>query len=92
MLIKYLKLNEKLFSSGDLNIAMKSIELLVEKSKNDIIILDALYQWADNPTAMTAIKRYGYTPNHNLIKSNIEVRYNLEPKEIDEIFKKLNKQ
>lgn len=52
------------------------------------LLLDALYQWATTPTGVTAIKN-GYNPNHELIKENLKIRYNLPPEEAEKIFKGL---
>ncbi|HEC57692.1 MAG TPA: hypothetical protein ENI32_07455 [Candidatus Syntrophoarchaeum butanivorans] len=52
---------------------------LVDKFKDDVVMLDALYQWARNPTSYTAAIRKGCSPDHGLIEGNIEKRYDLDP-------------
>ncbi|RJS73331.1 MAG: hypothetical protein CW694_00840, partial [Candidatus Syntrophoarchaeum sp. WYZ-LMO15] len=58
---------------------------LVDKFKDDVVMLDALYQWASNPTGSTALYD-GYSPNHGLIKLNLAIRYNLDENETGAIY------
>lgn len=60
---------------------------LLNRFKNDCVMLDALYQWAITPTGVTAIRK-GYKPSHKLIKENLKIRYNLTFEEIEKIFKR----
>lgn len=68
----------------------EKIEELLTKFKNDLILLDSFYQWARNTTSRSAIMN-GYLPKHELIKNNIERRYNLDSKKVEEVYGKLVK-
>lgn len=65
---------------------------LLDKVKENPILLDALYQWATNTTSHTAAVTHGVTPNHGLIKSNIMPRYNLTEEKAEEIYNELIKE
>ncbi len=67
-----------------------NIMTLIDNYKDDIIMLDALYQWASNPTSPSAIKR-GFCPDHSLIKSNLEIRYGLSNEESERVYRNLEK-
>ncbi|MEX2703669.1 MAG: ATP-binding protein [Candidatus Freyrarchaeum guaymaensis] len=69
----------------------EKIEKLLNRFKDDLILLDSLYQWASNPTSASAIGN-GCPPKHELIKKNIERRYNLDSKKVEEIHSKLVKE
>lgn len=66
----------------------KKVELLLNKFKDDVIMIDALYQWASNPTAKTAFtnRHYQY---HYEINSNIQKRYLLDNEKATEVRNKL---
>jgi hypothetical protein len=49
-------------------------DTLAKYSDNEIM-LDAFFQWATNPTSMTA--GYGVEENYQYIRKNIEIRYGL---------------
>lgn len=65
----------------------EKIEQLINKFQGDIIMLDALYQWATNPTSPSAVKNNN-PPNHDLIKSNLKIRYELDQEKTEKIYKK----
>jgi len=69
----------------------RKVEYLMDKFKDDPIMLDAIYQWATAPTGITAV-RNGFPPNHGLIKTNLKLRYGLGEKEVEEIYEKLKKE
>lgn len=50
---------------------------LIESVQGDIILTDALYQWANTPTGTTATDN-GKIPKHGLILKNLIVRYGKE--------------
>ena len=50
---------------------------LIDSVQSDIILIDILYQWANTPTGIEALKK-GRVPNHGLIGKNLIVRYELE--------------
>jgi len=52
---------------------IKSINSLTEKYREDLIMLDALNQWATNPTSASA--GYGIKENYSYITMNLRVRY-----------------
>lgn len=54
-------------------------------------MLDALYQWTNTPTGITAIRK-GYRPSHDLIKGNLRIRYNLNFEEAEKIFGKFKEE
>jgi len=53
------------------------------------IMLDALYQWATNPTGSTAAITKGYPPGHRLIKSNLRLRYDLSEEQAEKCYTQL---
>lgn len=65
---------------------MNELLAIIEKFDNNKVILDALYQWSDNPTSMSA--NYGINANKSFIASNLKIRYkNLFDKNtLDEFF------
>jgi len=63
----------------------KAIDFLVEKYSNDFIMLDALNQWAMNPTSASA--GYGIEKNYPCIQQNLKIRY--PNADLDEVMKKL---
>ena len=67
----------------------EAIEELLKKFENDIIMLDAFYQWARNPTSYTAAITRGCSANHELIKENIGKRYHLDSDKAKEIYNRL---
>ena len=67
-----------------------NITSLLDKVKENPILLDAIYQWATAPTGKIAV-RDGFHPNHGLIKSNIIPRYNLTEEKAGEIYSELVK-
>lgn len=68
--------------------ASEKVKRLIGKIGKDIIILDALYQWAATPTGYTAIGN-GFYPDHSLIKGNLKIRYSISNKEAEEIYDRL---
>jgi len=66
----------------------EAIAELLKKFENDIIMLDALYQWASNSTGVTAVRRK-CPPSHKLIEENIKRRYNLDSDKGQYIYNKL---
>jgi len=48
---------------------------LIESVQVDIILTDMLYQWANTPTGTTAAVDKSWTPNHELIKKNLQDRH-----------------
>lgn len=68
-----------------------NITSLLDKVKENPILLDAIYQWATAPTGKIAV-RDGFHPNHGLIKSNIIPRYNLTEEKAGEIYSELVKE
>jgi len=63
------------------------VQFILDKFENEEIMVDAFYQWAINPTSMSA--GYGVSENYPFIQENIKIRYNLSEKEADEYLKKL---
>jgi hypothetical protein len=55
------------------------IQFILDKFDDDVIMVDAFYQWAMNPTSMSA--GYGISENYPYIKENIKIRYNLSEKD-----------
>ena len=51
------------------------VSKIVERHASDELILDALFQWATNPTSMSA--GYGIRENQFYITQNLSVRYGL---------------
>ena len=66
----------------------EAIAEVLKKFENDIIMLDALYQWASNSTGITAVRRK-CPPSHKLIEENIKRRYNLDSDKGQYIYNKL---
>ena len=69
-----------------------NITSLLDKVKENPILLDAIYQWATAPTGSTAVHTHGVPPNHGLIKSNIMSRYDLTEEKAGEIYNELIKE
>jgi len=69
----------------------EKVEQLLNKFKGDIIMLDALYQWANNQTGTTAISRGRYA-DHYPIKKNLAIRYNLSTEKAEEAYNTLKKE
>lgn len=65
------------------------IDSLLKKFSDNIIMLDALYQWATTPTGKTAVEIKGYSPYHGLIEDNLRVRYGEE--EAKAAYERLNR-
>jgi hypothetical protein len=70
----------------------ENITSLLDKVKENPILLDAIYQWATAPTGSTAVHVHGVPPNHGLIKSNIMPRYNRTEEKAGEIYSELIKE
>ena len=68
----------------------EKLDRLLGRYKNNIIKLDALYQWGANPTCVTTI-RNGCPPNHRPIRDNLKTRYNLDDARADNIYNELVK-
>lgn len=72
-----------------------SIEMAIEEKIHDIlrlycndeVMLDAFFQWATNPTSMSA--GYGLEENYPYIKKNLALRYGLSPAEAEKRLKAL---
>ena len=69
-----------------------NITSLLDKVKENPILLDAIYQWATAPTGSTAVHIHGVPPNHGLIKSNIMPRYDRTEEKAGEIYSELIKE
>ncbi len=63
----------------------EKLDRLLGRYINDIIKLDALFQWGSNPTCVTAIRK-GCFPDHSPIKGNLKIRYNLSDTQTDNIY------
>lgn len=61
---------------------------LIESVQGDIVLIDMMYQWANNPTTKTALFDKGGTPDHGLIKKNLQVRYALDKEGANSYFEK----
>lgn len=61
----------------------EKVNKLLEKFKDNIILLDAVYQWADAPTRGIGRR---HPPDHGLIKSNLQIRYGLDEKDAQNIY------
>ena len=59
------------------------VEQLLNKYKNDIVMLDSILQWALNPTPKSS--GYGLEENYEYIMNNLKVTYNLSIEETEEI-------
>jgi hypothetical protein len=66
----------------------KLVFSLVEKYKEDVVMLDALSQWSNNPTSYSA--GYGVAENYEYIRSNLAVRYpNLDRERLSTVLNQL---
>lgn len=63
----------------------EKIHEILGQYRNDEVMLDAFFQWATNPTSMSA--GYGLEENYPYIKKNLALRYGLSPIEAE---KRLN--
>ena len=63
---------------------------MLNNVREDVKLIDAIYQWAVTPTGTTAINK-GHTPYHLFIEQNLKARYSLSDKEAAEIFEKARK-
>lgn len=61
----------------------EKVNKLLEKFKDNIILLDAVYQWAAAPTSGIGRR---HPPDHGLIKSNLQIRYGLDEKDAQNIY------
>jgi len=68
------------------------MEKILDQFENDIMMLDALYQWASNPTSPTAALTRGCSANHELIKNTIKNRYNLDSDKAEEVYNRLTQE
>jgi len=68
----------------------QGIHNFISKYKDDIIALDALYQWAMNPTSMSA--GYGIKENYEFISENLRLRYNLDENVIQKTIAEIESQ
>lgn len=50
-----------------------SLRNLIERYSDDIVMLDAIYMWAQNPTSMSA--GYGVDENYEFIEEALNIRY-----------------
>jgi hypothetical protein len=66
----------------------EKVKSLLTTASRDVIMLDALHQWASAPTGYTAVHR-GFPPDHTLIMSNLMVRYDLSPDAAERIYERL---
>lgn len=71
----------------------EKVQQLLNKFKSNVMMLDALYQWATNPTTKSAIKYIsnGNDP-HSLIEKNIEARYGVLANDARKIYKRLKEE
>ncbi|MEK7281560.1 MAG: hypothetical protein AAB037_04315, partial [Chloroflexota bacterium] len=73
---------------GSIKMMMEEkIHNIVAQYRNDEVMLDALFQWATNPTSMSA--GYGLEENYPYIKKNLALHHNLSPVEADKRLKAL---
>lgn len=70
-----------------MKMAEKIILELIKKYNKDIIMLDALLQWAINPTSMSA--GYGMEENYPYIKQNLKITHQITESEANEVVEKL---
>ncbi len=63
---------------------------LITKYKDDIVALDAIYQWAMNPTSMSA--GYGIKENYEFISENLRLKYNLDENLIQQTIAEIKSQ
>ena len=66
------------------------IRQLLDSVKQDVMLVDAIYQWAVTPTGTTAVNK-GHTPYHAFIEQNLKIRYNLSNEDAVEVFGKARK-
>ncbi len=59
----------------------EEIHSILDQYRNDEVILDAIFQWATNPTSMSA--GYGLEENYPYIKKNLALRHGLTPGEAE---------
>ncbi|RLF68581.1 MAG: hypothetical protein DRN40_07425, partial [Thermoplasmata archaeon] len=88
-ILKLFKAKEWKEWKADTNEYRSDIMKLARKYKDDIKMLDALYQWATNPTSMSAVIHRRRPPSHELIKENLKIRYGLRGKEPEKVYNKL---
>jgi hypothetical protein len=55
----------------------EKINSILAQHRRDEVMLDAFFQWATNPTSMSA--GYRFEENYPYIKKNLELRYRLSP-------------
>lgn len=67
-----------------------AVQSVLDKFKDDEIMIDALNQWAMNPTSMSA--GYGIEENYPYIKENLRVRYDLSEKDVDKYIGRLKEE
>ncbi len=60
---------------------------LIKKYNKDIVMLDALLQWALNPTSMSA--DYGIKENYPYIKKNLKLTHLISDSKAEELINKL---
>lgn len=65
----------------------EEIHSILDQYRNDEVMLDALFQWATNPTSMSA--GYGLEENYPYIKKNLALRHSLTPGEAEKRLKTL---
>ncbi len=65
----------------------EKIYSILDQYQNDEVMLDAFFQWATNPTSMSA--GYGLEENYSYIKKNLALRYALSPTEVEKRLKAL---
>lgn len=66
------------------------VQSVLDKFKDDEIMIDALNQWAMNPTSMSA--GYGIEENYSYIEKNLRVRYDLSEKDVDKYIRRLKEE
>ncbi|MDI6718713.1 MAG: DUF853 family protein [Methanomicrobiales archaeon] len=64
---------------------------LLKACSAEIVLLDALYQWATTPTGYAAVRR-GLLPDHTRIQQNLIVRYGLTADQAAGIYRTLVRQ
>lgn len=65
----------------------EKIRSALAQYRNDEVMLDAFFQWATNPTSMSA--GYGLEENYPYIKKNLALRHGLSPVEAEKRLKAL---
>lgn len=68
---------------------MHTLNNLIEE--NNFIMVDAFYQWATNPTSMSAVKRMHRSADFTPIKKNIAIQYNISFEESEKIYGQMQK-